>query len=172
MVIDKQRLKLIPNSQDQTCFGCGVKNHDGLQMEFFTDGDRLYSFLKIPAKMAGWDKTVHGGIVSTILDEIMGWGVIYLCRKIGVTKTITVDFVKPLFAGKEVTVIGELKEKDSGRSVLMSGEIYNSESVLCARANAEFKALDPKVALRLGLVSKEYMLMFEPILNFNYDSVS
>ncbi len=71
-----------------------------------------------------------------------------------------------------MTVIGELKEKDSGRSVLMSGEIYNSEAVLCAHAKAEFKALDPKVALRLGLVSKEYMLMFEPILSFNYDSVS
>ena len=170
MIIDKSSLKLIPNAPDQTCFACGEKNHEGLQMEFFTDGQRLYSFLKVPAKMAGWDQTIHGGIVSTILDEIMGWGVIYLCKKIGVTKTITVDFVKPVIAGKEVTVIGELKEKVSGRSVMMSGEIYNSKSVLCARATAEFKALDPKLALRLGLVSEEYMGMFDPILRFNYDS--
>ena len=172
MIIDKKILKLIPNSEDQTCFACGEKNYAGLQMEFFTDGQRLYSFLRIPAKMAGWDQTIHGGIVSTILDEIMGWGVIYLCKKIGVTKTITVDFVKPVFADQEMTVVGEIRAKESGRSVLMSGEIYNSESVLCARANAEFKVLDPKVAIRLGLVSEDYMRMFEPILNFKYDNFS
>lgn len=172
MIIDKKNLKLIPNSQDQTCFGCGGKNHSGLRMEFYTDGNRLYSFPTIPVYMAGWGQTVHGGIVSTILDEIMGWGVIYLCRKIGVTQTITVDFVKPVFADKELVVVGDLKVKESHRTVQMSGEIYNSDSVLCARAKADFKALDPRVAVRLGIVNQEYMCMFEPILNFKYSNVS
>ena len=48
MKIDRNSLKKIPNSEDQTCFGCGSKNHDGLQMEFYTDDQLLYSFLKIP----------------------------------------------------------------------------------------------------------------------------
>jgi acyl-coenzyme A thioesterase PaaI-like protein len=119
--------------------------------------------------MAGWDRTVHGGIVSTVLDEIMGWGVIYLCKKLGVTKKITVEFIKPIFADDEITVVGNLEKIESGRSVIMSSQIYNSDSVLCATSSAEFKALDPKIALRLGLVSDKYMRMFEPILNFNYD---
>ncbi len=38
--------------------------------------------------MAGWDRTVHGGIVSTVLDEIMGWGVIYLCKIFNLPKMI------------------------------------------------------------------------------------
>lgn len=168
MQINKSKLKLIPNSQEQTCFGCGVSNKHGLHMEFFTDSEQLYSFLKIPVSMAGWDRTVHGGVVSTVLDEIMGWGVIYLCKKLGVTKKITVEFIKPVFTDDEITVVGNL-EKKSDRSVIMSGQIYNSDSLLCATGSAEFKALDPKIALRLGLVSDKYMRMFAPILNFNYE---
>ena len=169
MIINKSKLKLIPNSKDQTCFGCGVSNNNGLRMEFFTDSEQLYSFLKIPVSMAGWDRTVHGGIVSTVLDEIMGWGVIYLYKKLGVTKKMTVEFIKPVFADDEITVVGNLEEKKSGKSIIMSSQIYNSDSFLCATASAEFKALDPKIALRLGLVSDEYMRMFDPILNFNYE---
>ncbi len=169
MVVDKSRLKLIPNSQDQTCFACGCQNPDGLQMEFYTDNEQLYSFHELPAKMAGWDKTIHGGIVSTVLDEIMGWGVIYLCKKIGVTQKITVEFVKPVLAEDQLIVIGRLEEKQSARSVIMSAEVYNSESVKCAHAVAEFKALEPKTAMRLGIVSEEYMRMFQPVLEFCYD---
>lgn len=169
MKINKSRLKKIPNSEDQTCFGCGSKNLDGLQMEFYTDGELLYSFLEIPRKMAGWDKAVHGGILSTVLDEIMGWGVVYLCKQIGVTKTITVDFEKPVFVGDQLTVIAKLEEKKDARSVMMSAEIYNSQSVICAQASAVFKAMAPKTAIRLGMVTTEYMEMFEPILNFTFD---
>lgn len=169
MKFDRNILKKIPNSEDQTCFGCGGKNQDGLQMEFYTDDQLLYSFVEIPKTMAGWGQVVHGGILSTVLDEIMGWGVIYLCKKIGVTNTITVDFVKPVFVEDELTVIGKLEKKESARSVMMSSEIYNSQSVLCVRASAEFKALEPKTALRLGMVTKEYMSMFDPILNFKFE---
>lgn len=168
MKIDRNSLKKIPNSEDQTCFGCGSKNHDGLQMEFYTDDQLLYSFVKIPVKMAGWDQAVHGGILSTVLDEIMGWGVIYLCKQIGITKTITVDFVKPVFVEDELTVISKLEEKKSARSVMMSSEIYNSQSVLCVRASAEFAAIESKTAIRLGMVTTEYMSMFHPILNFKF----
>lgn len=169
MKIDKSSLKKIPNSKDQTCFGCGSKNVDGLQMEFYTDGKILFSFLEIPSKMAGWDKAVHGGIISTVLDEIMGWGVVSLCKQIGVTKRITVDFEKPVFVGDRLTVTAKLDQRKDARSVQMSAEMYNSESVLCAHASAEFKAMAPKTAIRLGIVSTEYMDMFDPILNFKFE---
>lgn len=168
MIVDLETLKPIPNSADQTCFGCGAKNHNGLQMEFFTDDNRLYSFLEIPVAMAGWDKTVHGGILSTILDEIMGWSVIYLFKNLGVTKSITVNFIKPVQADTKITVVGAAEQQPKGRSVRMMGEIYNGRNVLCASATSEFTIIEPKVAVRLGVVGKEYMKMFEPILNFSY----
>jgi hypothetical protein len=74
MIVDPKVLQAIPNSENQTCFGCGANNPHGLKMKFSTDGERVYSFMRAPDFMTGWDQTVHGGILSTMLDEVMGWG--------------------------------------------------------------------------------------------------
>lgn len=172
MIINQEFLKKITNLEGQTCFGCGVNNAIGLQMEFFTDDQRVYSFVTVPGAMAGWDQTVHGGIISTILDEIMGWSVIYLLRKIGVTKTMTVEFKKPLSVGKRLTVIGAIQEIQSERQVLVTGEIYSDEEILCAKAQGTFAAMSAQTAVRLGVMRDEYMQGFLPILNQNHGEPS
>ena len=168
MIIDPKKLQTIPNWEDQTCFACGAKNPYGLQMQFSTDGQRIYSFMQVPATMTGWDQTVHGGVLSTILDEIMGWAVIYLFKKMGMTQSITVEFIKSVTSDDKLTVIGAIQEKLSERSALMTGEIYNADDTLCAKATSQFTTMQPKAAVRLGLVGDDYMKMFGPILNFNY----
>jgi uncharacterized protein (TIGR00369 family) len=167
MIINPSVLKKIANVDGQTCFGCGEINPIGLQMQFLTDEQRVYSFVSVPSTMAGWDQTVHGGIISTILDEVMGWTVIYLLRKIGVTKSITVDFLKPLSVGKRLTVIGSIQETQSERQALVSSEIYSEADTLCAKANGTFATMSAQSALRLGVMSSPYMERFAPILNQN-----
>ncbi len=167
MIINQEGLKKIFNLNGQTCFGCGENNPIGLQMQFLTDDLRVYSFVTVPGVMAGWDQTVHGGIISTILDEIMGWTVIYLLKKIGVTKTMTVEFIKPLSVGNRLTVIGAIQEIQSERQVLITGEIYSDEGTLCARAQGTFAAMSAQTAVRLGVMGDEYMRGFLPILNQN-----
>ncbi len=167
MIINPAVLKNIINVEGQTCFGCGENNSIGLRMQFQTDGQRVYSFVTVPSAMAGWDQTVHGGIISMILDEIMGWSVIYLLKKIGVTKSMTVDFLKPLHVGKRLTVVGSIQEKHSERQVLVTGEIYSEENALCAKAQGTFAAMSALTAVRLGIMSSGYMERFLPILNQN-----
>lgn len=167
MVVDHEVLKKIKNVDGQTCFGCGETNPLGLQMEFLTDGQRVYSFVTVPKTMAGWDQTVHGGIISTMLDEIMGWTVIYLLKKIGVTKSMTVDFLKPLHVGKRLTVVGSIQEKQSDRQILVTGEVYSDDDTLCAKSTGNFAAMSAPAAVRLGVMSAEYMERFVPIMNQN-----
>jgi len=167
MIINHAVLKKISNLDGQTCFGCGETNPIGLQMQFLSDGQRVYSFVTVPPTMAGWDQTVHGGILSTILDEIMGWSVIYLLKKIGVTKSITVDFIKPVRVGKRLTVVGAIEEMHSDRHVMVTGEIYSDEDMLCAKAQGKFVAMSTQAAVRLGVMSSEYMERFVPILHQN-----
>ena len=169
MIINPERLRPIPNSADQTCFGCGARNPHGLHMEFSTDGQRVYAFMHVPPTMTGWDRTVHGGVLSTILDEIMGWGVIYLLKKIGMTQTMTVEFIKAVNADERLTIVGGLQEKQSERSGLMTGSIFNAEDTLCVTATGQFTTMQPKAALRLGLVGDDYMRTFGPILKSNDD---
>lgn len=166
MTVAKNTLSEIPNWEEMACFGCGEKNTHGLKMKFHTDGKRLYSFVHVPLSMTGWGSKVHGGIISTILDEIMGWTVIHLYKKLGVTKTMTVDFLKPISAGEELTVIGSVHKKPGQRSAVITGELYNASEILCARSIGEFSIIDAKLAVRLGLVEKEYMASFGKVLGF------
>lgn len=160
-----ERLKPIPNLEDQACFGCGAANAHGLRMTFHSDAHHVYSFLSVPVSMAGWDWIVHGGVLSTILDEIMGWTVIYLLQKIGVNKTMTVDFLRPVSVGQPLKVVGSVLETSSDRNATISGIIYDDKDRECARATGTFSVMPSKVAVRLGVVSKEFMARFEPVLH-------
>ena len=166
MIINPAVLTTISNIRDQSGFGCGEENPIGLKMRFLTDNKRVYSLVTVPAAMAGWDKAVHGGIISTILDEIMGRVVIFLLQKIAVTKSITVDFIKPLYVGKELSVISSIQEIQSERQVLVTGEIYSDDKV-CAKATGKFITMSPESAVRLGVMSSEYMEGFMSIRNKN-----
>jgi uncharacterized protein (TIGR00369 family) len=163
---EKDALSPVPNWDEQACFGCGPKNQLGLRLQFYSDKTRVYSFPRVSTAMTGWGHTIHGGIVSTLLDEIMGWTVIHFHRKLGVTRSMTVDFLKPVFAGEELTLIGSVIENTGARSAQIGGEIYNASRVLCARSVGDFSIMEPRLAVRLGLVEQQYMEEFGQHLGF------
>lgn len=163
MTMDPETLEAIPTGEDQTCFACGAKNAHGLRMKFYADRQQVYSFLSLPETMTGWDRTIHGGILSTILDEIMGWAVIHLFKKLGVTQSITVDFKRPIKAGENISVRGRVLEVLSERSARMSGTICNANQDVCAQAVGQFMLIRPKAAVRLGIVGADYMKNFGPV---------
>lgn len=167
MIIDPAGLTSIQNICDQNGFGCGEDNPIGLKMQFLTDNERIYSQVTVPLAMAGWDKIIHGGIISTIMDEIMGRAVIYLLHKIAVTKSITVDFMKPLYVGRELNAVSSIQEIQSEKQALVTGEIYSDDNTLCAKADGKFATMSPESAVRLGVMSSEYMEGFMSIRNQN-----
>jgi uncharacterized protein (TIGR00369 family) len=168
MAIAPDTLKPIPNWEDQSCFACGAVNAHGLRMQFFSDGGRVFAFPRVPEHMVGWDRIVHGGILSTILDEIMGWAAIHLFKQLGVTQTMTIEFKKPVTVQEPLTAVGSPLEAPSGRSVRMQGQLFNAQEQLCAQATGRFKLIAPKTAVRLGIVSEDYLKVFAPILDFDY----
>ena len=56
----------------RACFGCGVDNPHGLQLQFRLDPDGTVEASWIPdTKWEGLQGIVHGGIITTLLDEAM-----------------------------------------------------------------------------------------------------
>ncbi|MBQ5606378.1 MAG: PaaI family thioesterase, partial [Prevotella sp.] len=55
------------------CFGCSPNNPLGVKMEFYEDGKEIVSFWRPQADYQGWIDTMHGGILSTLIDEAAGW---------------------------------------------------------------------------------------------------
>ena len=82
LVKDGKTYKRVPKGDDHKCFGCSPANPHGLQMEFYHADDAvLHSWLVVPDHLRGWNDLVHGGVISTILDEIMSWTAISMLKK-------------------------------------------------------------------------------------------
>lgn len=137
--LQKEILIPLPKKQvDSKCFGCGPGNDFGLKMEFYTNKERnsVYSWLAVPNHMCGWGNLVHGGIVTTILDEAMGWAAVTILQKFFLTKTLTTNFYQPIFAGQEIFVTGDVLETRNNRKAEVQAAVYDSNGKLSARATS------------------------------------
>jgi len=82
--------------------------------------------LVIPDRFQGWEGVVHGGVLSTILDEVMSWSLIER-DSWGVTARLSVDFKQPVFVGRRVRAVGRVVE-DRRRIVATAGSILDAET--------------------------------------------
>lgn len=83
------------------CFACGPKNVYGLRMKVrFEDGQALCR-LVLGHQYQGWEDIAHGGIVSTVLDEITAYAVIGLVGQ-GMTTHMETTYRKPVPLGQEI----------------------------------------------------------------------
>ena len=158
-------LKKLPAIQNQMCFGCSSSNPAGLQMKFYGDKESVVSWVTVPEHLCGWSKMVHGGVVTTILDEIMSWSALYLLKKVIVTRTITIEFIKQVHIKEELKAEGRVLELRSEKEAIMEGSIYNHKGDLCTRSTGNFALLKPKIAIRLGVVDETALKDLEPVMN-------
>ena len=158
-------LKPLPNNRDHNCFGCSPTNPSGLQMSFLAGDSSVTSYVTVPEHLCGWNNLVHGGVLSTILDEIMSWATIHLLRQIPMTKSISVDFIKPVYVGNPLKVEGRVLKNINRREVLMEGKILSSDDVCCAQATGTFAIFSPAVAKRLKITDNESLRWFEQVFS-------
>jgi len=148
----KQLTPLKPNDVVD-CFGCGVNNPYGLKMTFFTDGTALFSDVTVPRHLGGWNNLVHGGVLSTICDEITGWTAMYRLQKMVLTKTITINFRKAVFITDTLRAEGRIVETTNSEAVV-EGSIYNGKEELCVTARGVFALLDAQTGIRMGILDE------------------
>lgn len=160
-----QNYKYIPTDLwDTKCFACGKNNPHGLHMKFYTHEKRLFSQLLIPETKRGWDKLVHGGIISTVLDEIMAWTAIYLTKNIMLTKSISVDFINAVYTNTEIKLVGWIEQIKDQKEAVLKSELFNQKGDLCAKATGTYALFSTKLAKRLKLMDDESLKNFEIFL--------
>ncbi|MCK4623404.1 MAG: PaaI family thioesterase [Desulfuromonadales bacterium] len=162
--MEKENLKEVI-SRDAHCFGCGQQNPYGLNMRFYTDEVALYSWLSVPTHLCGWSGIVHGGVLSTMLDEIMGCSAIYRLRRIVMTKTMTVDFFKPVYIDDELRVEGRVIEQTSEREAILEGKIYKEDNILCAQTRGTFALFTVNAVKEMKIMPPEVLEGFAGLLD-------
>ena len=130
--------KLVEMSKDQKygmCFACGEQNPIGLHLHFFWIPDGVLAFFTPRQEHQSYDGRMHGGLITVLLDEIMGN---YLFKKEGVpayTARIDLRFRAPVQIGTTIRCEGhEVKRK--GRLVIMEGVITNPDGTVAAEATS------------------------------------
>ena len=87
------------------CFACGTLNEHGLGLEIHVEPGRSWTELELESRFEGWEGIAHGGILCTILDEVMAWALVGEDNW-GVTARMSVDFKKPASVGMRLRADG------------------------------------------------------------------
>ena len=66
---------------------------------------RCWTELTLERRFEGWDGIAHGGILCTILDEVMAWSLVGEDNW-GLTARINVEFKKPVEIGEPIRAEG------------------------------------------------------------------
>ncbi|MFQ5846822.1 MAG: PaaI family thioesterase [Candidatus Methylomirabilales bacterium] len=118
---------------DQMCFVCGKRNAAGLQLDFELLGEAEVRTSFLPTKQfQGFRDIVHGGIIATILDEVMVNGA-WLRGVRAVTGKLEVRLTRPARVGERLYFTGRIL-KNGGRTVEMESQAATADGLVVAEA--------------------------------------
>lgn len=139
-----------PLPHTHSCFVCGESNPLGLRLRFETDGRVAHTRFRPRAEHIGFRQTIHGGILGTVLDEIMVWACAVGTGRFAYCAELTVRFSQPTPPDEELHVTAELLTNRRDRLYEAKAEVKNSTGTLIASATGKYvplKAADVPVLL-------------------------
>lgn len=129
------------------CFGCGDLNPNGLMLRFrkLAVDEGVWARFTPTRAHEGYLGMVHGGILSTMLDEAMSWA-ITSAGDLGVTAKMEVAFRKPASIGEPLVVVGSVDARHR-KLIDVRGRLYReSDYTVVAESEARFMVVSPEQA--------------------------
>jgi len=136
-----------PLPHTRSCFVCGEANPLGLRLRMHTDGHKVFTRWLPSAAHVGFQETVHGGLISTVLDEVMVWACAIPTRRFAYCAELTVRFRQPLRPGVESRIEAELTRNLKDRIYEASATLRDADGVALASATGKYRPV-PEIATR------------------------
>ena len=114
----------MPVKHHDLCFGCGLANLFGLQMELDASEGRIAGRFFVKQDHQGPPGFAHGGVIATALDEAMAL-LVHAEGTHALTRRLEVDLLGPVPVGSFATVSAWIESRDDRRLELraeLSGE--------------------------------------------------
>jgi uncharacterized protein (TIGR00369 family) len=128
---------------NNNCFACGTENPMGLRLDIQTvmleqaneDGENwlVRTECTPPAHFQGWASVIHGGILSTLLDEVITYVAIAHFGGPAVTAQLSIRFKQPAPVGSKLLVTGRPINR-SRRLVQAMAKIQLKDGTVVAEA--------------------------------------
>ena len=92
------------------CFACGELSAHGLHLVLHVAGDTCWTELTLRPDFQGWEGIAHGGIVATILDEVMAWA-LASAEAWSYTAKMSIEYRRPVPIGAPIRAEGRIVDR-------------------------------------------------------------
>ncbi len=120
-----------------SCYVCGESNRLGLGVRFQLVGEEVRTTTSLDPRFEGFPGHVHGGVITALLDEAIGWACTARSGSMYLTVELTVRFLRPVPGGQEITVVARAHEA-AGRLARGEGQIEDATGTVLAEASGIF----------------------------------
>ena len=137
----------------QSCFVCGQDNPRGLRLRSRVADGRVWIDYTTRDADRGYRHIVHGGILMTLLDEVMTWAAILSVRRVCVAAEVLTRLKQPVKVGDRLRVEGWVA-RPGARLILTEGRITDVEGKVMLAATGKYM---PMPAGQIELASKDFV---------------
>jgi len=151
-----------PNSK--MCLVCGLKNPFGLHTSFLElDNKELLAIFKPRGEHQSYPGRLHGGIISTILDETIGRAIMIKSEDDiwGVTVDLQIRFKKPVPLHEELRVLGRIT-KNSSRFFEGTGELLLQDVTVAAEGYGKYLKIPLEKIADFDVDHQEWRVVTSP----------
>ena len=122
----------------KSCFVCGLNNPLGLKLDFETDGQIVRARFVPRPEHVGFSSTVHGGLISTVLDEAMVWAVGVRTKRFAYCAELNVRFLQPARPHEELMVVAELVDNRRDKLFQAKAELQSPRGGVLAASTGKY----------------------------------
>ncbi|MFL5726268.1 MAG: PaaI family thioesterase [Chloroflexota bacterium] len=125
------------------CFACGTLNETGMRLDLHVERGRSWVELTLEPRFQGWDGIAHGGILCTMLDEVMAWALVGEDNW-GLTARLNVDFKRTVEVGQALRADGWIT-RSRRRVIDTAGHVVDARTgAVLATATGVYLAADER----------------------------
>lgn len=131
-------MKILPRYPG--CFVCGRKNEAGLNVKFRLTDEGVETEYRAEQKHNSYAGILHGGIISALLDECIGWAVAVQEETMFVTGELKLQYMMPVPINKKIIVRGYFSENQVPHKKYRHGHgvIIDDDGKTYAKAEAKY----------------------------------
>ncbi|MEM7678077.1 MAG: PaaI family thioesterase [Myxococcota bacterium] len=119
---------MMDNVPSGHCFGCSKDNPVGLKLNIQAAGDSVTTVFEMDRRYESYAGIVHGGLVSTILDEIMGTVIAATRKRLCCTTQLRTWFLSPLRIGIPYRAMATISSETSDGVYRVSSKVISGDS--------------------------------------------
>jgi len=117
-------------------------------MKFYQEGEYIISDWNPRDYFQGYGNILHGGIQSTLMDEIASWVVYTQTETSGMTADLSVRYKNKVYTNKGPIQVKAWLEEKNRRLATIKVQLFNHEKELCSEGTIRYFLFPKNLAKR------------------------